>query len=32
VLLDPAGLHGDKPVRRLPSIAGLPGLLAALGS
>ena len=29
VLLDPAGNHADKPVRRLPSIAGLPGLLAS---
>lgn len=27
VLLDPAGHHADKPVRRLPSIAGLPALL-----
>ena len=29
VLLDPAGLHADKPVKRMPSIAGLPGLLGA---
>ena len=27
VLLDPAGNHADKDVRRLPSIGGLPGLL-----
>lgn len=32
VLLDPAGLHADKPVRRLPSIAGLPALLANVGA
>jgi HAD superfamily hydrolase (TIGR01549 family) len=29
VLLDPADNHADKPVRRLPSIGGLPGLLGS---
>ncbi|HEX7896982.1 MAG TPA: HAD family hydrolase [Planctomycetota bacterium] len=30
VLLDPAGHHHDKDVRRLPTIAGLPGLVDSL--
>jgi putative hydrolase of the HAD superfamily len=32
VLLDPADLHADKPVRRMSTIAGLPALLDALST